>query len=78
MTDSARNDITELTASIRALERQLEAALAKRRLELNYKIQNGVVQFEQVVIEKHRLLKTRFFKYVFGARPAIILSAPAI
>jgi len=78
MTDTVRDEITQLAASIRALERQLEAALAKRRIELNYKVHDGVVQFEQVIIERHRLLKARLFKYVFGARPAMILSAPAI
>lgn len=78
MTDTVRDEITQLAASIRALERQLETALAKRRIELNYKVQDGVVQFEHVVIEKHRLLKARLLKYVFGARPAMILSAPAI
>jgi hypothetical protein len=78
MTLSARDDITRLTASIRALEKELETALARRRIELNYKVRDGVVQFEQVVIEKHRLLKARLVKYVCGARPAMILSAPAI
>ncbi len=78
MTDTVRDEITQLAASIRALERQLETALAKRRIELNYKVHDGVVQFEQVVIERHRLLKARLLKYVFGARPAMILSAPAI
>ena len=78
MTDTVRDEITQLAASIRALERQLEAALAKRRIELNYKVHDGVVQFEQVIVERHRLLKARLFKYVFGARPAMILSAPAI
>jgi len=78
MTDTVRDEINQLAGSIRALERQLETALAKRRIELNYKVQGGVVQFEQVVIEKHRLLKARLLKYVLGARPAMILTAPAI
>ncbi|MGA2708808.1 MAG: hypothetical protein ACLQJ0_26465 [Steroidobacteraceae bacterium] len=78
MTDTVREEITQLAASIRALERQLETALAKRRIELNYEVKDGIVQFEHVVIEKHRLLKARLLKYVFGARPAMILSAPAI
>jgi hypothetical protein len=78
MTENVRDEITQLAASIRSLERQLEAALAKRRLELNYKVQDGVVHFEQVIIERHRLLRARLLKYVFGARPAMILSAPAI
>src|SRR5208282_1459244 len=78
MTDTVREEITQLAASIRALERQLETALAKRRIELKYEVKDGIVQFEHVVIEKHRLLKARLLKYVFGARPAMILSAPAI
>ena len=78
MTDTARDEITQLAGSIRALERQLEIAIAKRRIELNYKVQDSVVQFEQAVIAKHRLLKARLLTYVFGERPAMILTAPAI
>ena len=78
MTDTVRDEITQLAASIRMLERQLETALAKRRIELNYKVRDGAVHFEQAIIERHRLLKARLLKYIFGARPAMILSAPAI
>jgi hypothetical protein len=78
MTDNVRDEITQLAASIRGLERQLEAALAKRRIELNYKVRDGAIHFEQEIIEQHRLLKARLLKYVLGARPAMILSAPAI
>lgn len=78
MTDTVRDEITQLAASIRALERQLELALAKRRIELNYKMQDGVAQFEHALIAKHRLLKARLWSYVFNARPALILTAPVI
>ena len=78
MTDTVREEIAQLAGSIRALERQLELALAKRRIELNYKMQEGVVQFEHAVIAKHRLLKARLWSYVFGARPALTLTAPVI
>ena len=78
MTDTVRDEITALAGSIRALERQLELALAKRRVELNYKVQDGVVRFEHSVIAKHRLLKARLLRYFFGARPALILTAPVI
>ena len=78
MTDSVRDEITQLAGSIRTLERQLELALAKRRIELNYRVQDGIVQFEHVVLAKHRLLKERLWSYVFGARPAMILTAPVI
>jgi hypothetical protein len=78
MVETARDEIIQLAGSIRALERQLEAALAKRRIELNYKVHDGVVRFEQVVIARHRLLKARLLRYILGARPAMILTAPAI
>jgi hypothetical protein len=78
MVDTARDEIRQLAGSIRALERQLEVILAKRRVELNYEVHDGVVRFEHVVIAKHRLLKTRLLKYIFDARPAMILTAPAI
>jgi hypothetical protein len=78
MVETARDEIIHLAGSIRALERQLEAALAKRRIELNYKVHDGVVCFEQVVIARHRLLKARLLRYMLGARPAMILTAPAI
>lgn len=78
MSDTVHEEINRLAGSIRGLERQLETAFAKRRIELNYKTHDGIIQFEQVVIEKHRLLRAGLFKYIFGARPAMILSAPVI
>jgi hypothetical protein len=78
MAEAARDEIIRLAGSIRALERQLEVALAKRRIELNYEVRDGVAHFEQVVVARHRLLKARLLKYVFGARPAMILTAPVI
>jgi cell fate (sporulation/competence/biofilm development) regulator YlbF (YheA/YmcA/DUF963 family) len=57
MANTTRDEIIRLAASIRALERQLELELAKRRVELNYKVHDGIVHFEQVVIARHRLLR---------------------
>ena len=78
MVDSVRDEISHLSGSIRALERQLEVALARRRVELNYEVHDGIVHFEQLVIAKHRLLKARLLSYILGARPAMILTAPVI
>jgi hypothetical protein len=78
MADTTRDEIRQLAGSIRALERQLEVMLAKRRVELNYEVHDGIVHFEHVVIAKHRLLKARLLSYIFGARPAMILTAPVI
>src|SRR5580658_3526634 len=78
MTESVRDEISQLAGSIRTLERQLEVALAKRRVELNYKVHDGIIHFEQVLIARHRLLKARLLSYIFGSRLAMILTAPAI
>lgn len=78
MTDTVRDEITRLAESIRDLERKLELAFAKRRVELNYKLHDGIVQFEQAIVAKHLLLKSRLWSYVIGARPAMILTAPVI
>src|SRR5437763_16588828 len=78
MAETVRDEITQLAGSIRALERQLEVALAKRRVELNYVVHDGIVRFEHVMITKHRLLKARLLSYILGARPAMILTAPVI
>jgi len=78
MAETLREEITQLAAAIRTLERQLEAAIAKRRIELNYEVHGGIVRFEQAVLARHRLLKVRLSSYILGARPAIILTAPAI
>ena len=78
MTEPIREEIAQLAASIRSLERQLEVALARRRIELNYKVHDGAVHFEQAVIARHQLLKARLWGYITAARPAIILTAPAI
>jgi hypothetical protein len=78
MAERARDEITQLIASVRVLERQLEIAMAKRRVELNYEVRDGIAHFEQVVVAKHRLLKARLLTYILGARPAMILTAPVI
>ena len=78
MVDTVRDEIIHLSGSIRALERQLEVALARRRVELNYEVHDGVVHFEHLVIAKHRLLKARLLSYLLAARPAMILTAPVI
>jgi hypothetical protein len=56
MAETIRDEITHLAGSIRALQRELEVALAKRRVELNYKVHDWSVSFEHLVIARYRLL----------------------
>ena len=78
MTASARDEIRHLGGAIRALERQLEVALAQRRIELNYTLDRGIARFEHALVAKHRLAKTRLLHYVLGARPVMFAIAPVI
>lgn len=78
VSETIRDEISHLAGSIRSLERQLELALARRRVELNYEVRDGIVRFEDVVVAKHRLLKARLLKYIIGARLAMIVAAPVI
>jgi hypothetical protein len=78
MSENVSDEITQLAGSIRALERKLEVALAKRRVELNYEVRDGMIRFEHGVVARHRLLKARLLTYILGARPAMLLTAPVI
>ena len=70
--------IAALTQGIRSLEAELEVELARRRIELNYVVDNGKVRFEQVMIARHRAAKTRTLDYILTARPLMLVTAPLI
>lgn len=70
--------IADLTRKIRTLEDELEVQLALARAELHVRIEEGKVSFEQAVLRRHRELKTHLLRYLAGARPLIVLTAPVI
>jgi hypothetical protein len=78
VSNSTRDEIARLAAAIRALENELEAALAQRRIELNYRIEAGVARFEQALVARHRLVRASLARYLLDARPRILLTAPVI
>jgi hypothetical protein len=78
MHDSVREEIRRLADSIRATEKQLEVALAQRRLELNYTLDRGKARFEQALLERQRLVRTRLSSYLLATRPVMFLVAPVI
>lgn len=63
---------------IRALENELEAEFAKQRAGLRFGLERGKVLFEQEVIRSHRALRKGLARYVFGARPLVVITAPVI
>jgi len=70
--------IEALVDKIRSLEDDLETELAKRREEFRYTVHERAVRFEEEVLRRHRALKVRLSRYVLGARPLMILTAPVI
>jgi hypothetical protein len=70
--------ISTLVQGIKSLEAELEVEMARRRIELNYVVHKGKVRFEQVVIARHRAVKTGLGGYVMGSRPLMVLTAPLI
>jgi hypothetical protein len=73
-----RPKIASLAAKIRALEQELDAEIAERRAELRFTVHDRKVRFEREVQRRHRELKTRLLRYVLGARPLMVITAPVI
>jgi hypothetical protein len=70
--------IAALTDTIRALESELDAELAKRRAELRVGLEHGRVAFEEEVLRRHRQLRQKLLPFLFGANPLVVLTAPVI
>lgn len=70
--------VDDIIANIRRLEHDLESEFAKQRAGFKFGLERGRVLFEQ---EATRLLKQRrkpLWKYILGARPLVVLTAPVI
>ena len=67
-----------ILALIRRLESDLEAEMARHRLELCYTVSKDKVQFEEHVLRFHKTLRSNWLRYVLEARPAVLLTAPLI
>ena len=63
---------------IHVLEAELELAFAKRRLTLAYTVKKRLEDVEEQVLKRHRELKTSLSGYILGARPLMLITAPAI
>lgn len=67
-----------LMERMRAIEAEIEVELAKRREELRFRMENRRIVFEKEVLELHRLVKTRLWRYLVEAHPLTVLTAPVI
>jgi hypothetical protein len=70
--------IDRILHDIRALELELEAEFARQRAGLRFGLEHGRVLFEEEVARRHAELRRGLARYVLGARPLVILSAPLI
>lgn len=70
--------ISELLARIRADEEELEVQFALARADLHLRIEGGKIEFEQAVLRRHQELKTKLSRYIMGARPLVVITAPVI
>jgi hypothetical protein len=73
-----RQEIAELIARIHSLEGELEVQLALARADLHVELEGNKVRFEQAVRRRHEALKVGLARYVLGAKPLIVLTAPVI
>lgn len=70
--------VADLTRKIRVLEEELEVQMALARADLHLRIEGTKLEFQEAVLRKHREMKTKLLRYVIGARPLVVLTAPVI
>jgi hypothetical protein len=68
----------ELTQRIKALEKDLEAALEEKERAIQFRWAKGKVKFEEAVLAEHRKLKSSLGRYVLDSTFLTILTAPVI
>jgi len=67
-----------LMERLRTIEAEIEAEIAKRREALRFRIENRRIVFEKEVLELHRRIKTRLWRYLIDAHLLTVLTAPVI
>ncbi len=72
------SSIATLMHTIKGLELELEAEIAKRHAELRIGLEGGRIAFEEEVLRRHAELKTHLLAYMRNARPLVVLTAPLI
>lgn len=68
----------ELLTRIQGLEMELQAELAKQGADLHYTLEHGRATFEAEILRRHREMQVRLTKYLLGARPMVVVTAPFI
>ena len=71
-------EVGVLIEKIRGLEHELEAEIARRRIDLKFGIERGRVVFEREILQLHRRARTSLWRYIVKGRPLVVLTAPFI
>ena len=74
----ANQRIEELLERVRQLEEEIQAEFRRRRAELHADFENRRIKFGQDMLEAQRRFKVGTLRYVLGARPLVLLTAPLI
>ncbi|MBI5941411.1 MAG: hypothetical protein HY859_13390 [Caulobacterales bacterium] len=70
--------VESILENIRELEQELEVEFAKARAGLRYGLEHGRARFEAEVVRRHEALRKGLGKYLAGANPLVVLTAPVI
>jgi len=72
------NHLNEILKEIKELEKRVQEEIRRKEEEFQYKIHKRKVIFEEEVLRIHATFARGLVKYILGARPLNILSAPVI
>ena len=70
--------VDAILEKIQALEQELEVEFAKARAGLSYGLEQGRARFEEEVTRRHEALRRGLGRYLAGASPLVVLTAPVI
>jgi hypothetical protein len=72
------NHLNEILQEIKALEKSVQEEIRRKEEEFQYKIRKRKIIFEEEVLRIQATFSRGLVKYILGARPLNILSAPVI
>jgi len=72
------NSIESLLERIEQLKIELENEFEARRRDFKFRFEKRRIVFEEEMTNRQRELKTSIWRYIKGARPLIVLTAPMI
>ena len=70
--------LTEILEEISGLEKEIQQEIKRKEEEFEYKIRKGKVIFEDEVLKLQKAFSRPLFRYLMGARPLNVLTAPII